>query len=67
VARDPLVKQIASRYSVTPVQVALGWLLQQPGVIAIPMSTNPQHLRENLEATSLQLSTEDVQRLDGLV
>jgi diketogulonate reductase-like aldo/keto reductase len=66
VARDPLVKQIAEHYAATPVQVALAWLLQQAGVIAIPMSTNSQHLRENLEAASLQLSNEDMQRLNQL-
>jgi diketogulonate reductase-like aldo/keto reductase len=66
VARNPLVKQLAARYSATPVQIALSWLLQQPGVIAIPMSTNPQHLRENLESASLQLSNEDMQRLNLL-
>jgi 2,5-diketo-D-gluconate reductase B len=66
VARNSLIRQIASRYAVTPVQVALSWLLQQTGVIAIPKSTNPQHLRENLEAASLQLSNEDMQQLDQL-
>ncbi len=66
VARNSLVRQIASRYAVTPVHVALNWLLQQTAVIAIPMSTNPQHLRENLEAVSLQLSDEDMQQLDQL-
>jgi diketogulonate reductase-like aldo/keto reductase len=66
VARNPLVKQIASRHAATPVQVALGWLLQQPGVIAIPMSTNPQHLRENLESLNLDLSEEELQRLNQL-
>ena len=66
VARNSLIKQIAGRYAATPVQIALSWLLQQTAVIAIPMSTNPQHLHENLEAASLQLSNEDMQRLDQL-
>jgi diketogulonate reductase-like aldo/keto reductase len=66
VARNPVVQQMASRHAATPVQIALGWLLQQAGVIAIPMSTNPGHLRENLESVSLKLSTEDMQRLNQL-
>ncbi len=66
VARNSLVKNIAERYGATPVQVALGWLLQQAGVIAIPMSTDPQHLRENLESANLQLSNEDMQDLNQL-
>jgi diketogulonate reductase-like aldo/keto reductase len=66
VAHNALVSEMASHYAATPVQIALGWLLQQAGVIAIPMSTNPQHLRENLESTSLKLSAEDMGRLDQL-
>jgi diketogulonate reductase-like aldo/keto reductase len=66
VARNLPVIEIAARYGATPVQVALGWLLQQAGVIAIPMSSNPQHLRENLESANLQLSNEDMQRLNQL-
>jgi diketogulonate reductase-like aldo/keto reductase len=66
VARNALVKEIAVRYAASPVQVALSWLLHQAGVIAIPMSTNPQHLRENLGAASLKLSNEDMQRLNQL-
>jgi diketogulonate reductase-like aldo/keto reductase len=66
VARNSLVKKIAERYGATPVQVALGWLLQQAGVIAIPMSTDPHHLRENLESANLQLSNEDMQDLNQL-
>jgi diketogulonate reductase-like aldo/keto reductase len=48
----------------TPAQVALAWLVQQPNVIAIPMSSNLEHLRSNLEAMSLKLFPDDLERLD---
>jgi len=50
----------------TPFQVGLAWLVQQPRVIAIPTSFNPQHQAENLAALDLMLSEEDMSALDGM-
>jgi diketogulonate reductase-like aldo/keto reductase len=66
VADNAVLKEIAAKYNATPVQVALSWLVQQPQVIAIPMSTNRKHLAENLEAAELELSKEDIHRLDQM-
>jgi diketogulonate reductase-like aldo/keto reductase len=66
VANNADLKQIAEKYAATPVQVALSWLVNQPQVITIPMSTNKKHLAENLGAADLELSEEDTQRLDQL-
>jgi diketogulonate reductase-like aldo/keto reductase len=65
VTKNPVLKEIAGKYGATPVQVALAWLARQPRVIAIPMSANEKHLRENLEAADLELSEADVARLDS--
>jgi diketogulonate reductase-like aldo/keto reductase len=62
----PTVRSLAQRHSATPAQVALSWLVRQPEVIAIPMSFNPDHLRENLEAASLELDPAERQQLDSL-
>ena len=66
VARDAEIRAIAEKHSATPVQVALSWLIHQPQVIAIPMSTNPKHLKENLGALDVELSEEDFERLNRL-
>ena len=66
VADNAKLKQIAAQYDATPVQVALSWLVQQPQVITIPMSTNKQHLAENLQAADLELSEEDIHSLDQM-
>ncbi len=66
VRRNATLRQIAERQHATPVQVALSWLIQQPNVIAIPMSMNPNHLRENLAAVDLKLSEEEITALDRL-
>jgi len=63
---DPTLNWIAGRYNATPAQIALNWLVRQPYVIAIPMSTQRAHLEENLGALELELSEEDVERLNHL-
>ena len=63
---DPTVKQIAAKYAATASQVALNWLIRQPKVIALPMSTKKEHLQENLGALKIELSKEDVERLDHI-
>ena len=63
---DPTVKEIAGRYNATSSQVALNWLIRQPQVIALPMSTKREHLQENLGALDLELSEEDIHRLDHI-
>jgi diketogulonate reductase-like aldo/keto reductase len=63
---DPEVVRIADMYGKTPAQIALAWLLRQPGVITIPMSEDPAHLKSNLGALDIQFSMEDIEILDNL-
>jgi len=51
----------------TPFQVGLAWLVQQPRVIAIPTSFNPQHQAANLAAAEIQFSDEEMALLNSLV
>lgn len=58
------VKAIADRLGATPGQVALGWLLaQRPWVVPIPGTRRISRLEENLAATTLDLSADDVSEL----
>jgi diketogulonate reductase-like aldo/keto reductase len=59
------VEAVAAAHQVTPFQVALAWLVQQPGVITIPMSQDPEHLRQNLQAADINLSQEEMETLTG--
>lgn len=61
---DPTVKEIAEKYDATPAQIAINWLIRQPKVIALPMSTRREHLQDNLGALHLDLSADDLGRLD---
>ena len=51
----PLMETARLR-GVTPQQVALAWLVQQPRVITIPMSFDPLHQAENLAAAEIVLT-----------
>ena len=66
-APDSPVAAIAAELDATPAQVALAWLLQKsPVVLPIPGTKSVEHLTENLGATRLTLSAEDMDRLDAL-
>jgi diketogulonate reductase-like aldo/keto reductase len=57
------LQAIARERGATPQQIALAWLTTQPRVIAIPMSSNPQHQAENLQAADIVLSEEEMGQL----
>lgn len=56
--------QIAKRNEATPAQIALAWVLRQPGVIAIPKAVNERHVQENAQAIDIRLSADDLSELD---
>ncbi len=60
----PALRPVAERHRATPAQVALAWLLQQPGAMAIPKAGNPVHLRHNWAAQDLRLTAADLAELD---
>jgi diketogulonate reductase-like aldo/keto reductase len=60
------LQSIADAHNATPYQIALAWLISQPRVITIPMSYNPQHIRENFESVDIELSDEELKTLSEL-
>ncbi|MBO9512838.1 MAG: aldo/keto reductase [Variovorax sp.] len=65
-AADAALGRIAQRIGVTTAQLALAWVLAQPGVVAIPKAVREDHLRENLAAADLLLSAETLAEIDRL-
>jgi diketogulonate reductase-like aldo/keto reductase len=63
-ASHSVLGTLGRRHGATAAQVALAWVLAQPGVIAIPKAVQEAHLRENLAAADLTLSAEDLATLD---
>ena len=61
------LSDIAKSLSATPLQVALGWLLQRaPNILLIPGTSSVAHLRENLAAASLELPNDKATVLDQI-
>jgi pyridoxine 4-dehydrogenase len=61
------LSDVAKRLGVTPMQVALAWLLQRAAnILLIPGTSSVAHLRENLAAANLELTSETVAVLDRI-
>jgi aryl-alcohol dehydrogenase-like predicted oxidoreductase len=61
-----LVKRIAIERNVTPAQIALAWCLaQKPWIVPIPGTTKLHRLDENLGAVHVELSEDDLRRIDA--
>ncbi len=58
------LRTIAGRLDRTPSQIALAWVLRQPGVMAIPKAGRAEHVRENRAALDVSLTLEDAAELD---
>src|SRR5205814_2363966 len=58
------LKKIAKRHEANPAQIALAWVLRQPGVIAIPKASNKTHVRDNARSLEVNLTKEDLTELD---
>ena len=61
----PLVVELAEKYGRTPAQIVLRWHLEV-GNVAIPKSSNPERMRENLGAADFELDPDDLRRFDEL-
>ncbi|ESP89071.1 aldo/keto reductase [Candidatus Halobonum tyrrellensis] len=53
---DDRLERIGRRYGKSPAQVAIRWLVQQPGVCAIPKATSRDHLAANLDVFDFELT-----------
>ncbi len=62
----PVLKQVAAKHGATPAQVALAWLLAQPGVAMVPKAASAARQKENLGALSVKLDAEDMATLAAL-
>lgn len=66
VLEEPLVREIAARHGRTPAQVVLRWHVQQPGVVAVPKSSNPKRIAENLDVFGFSLEEGEMRALSDL-
>ncbi|MFC7053541.1 aldo/keto reductase [Hansschlegelia quercus] len=66
VAEDATIKAIAEAHGKTPSQIALRWLIQQDGVIAIPRSSKKARIAENFDIFDFALDEAEMSRVSAL-
>ncbi|MCS3418124.1 aryl-alcohol dehydrogenase-like predicted oxidoreductase [Pseudomonas sp. BIGb0450] len=65
--QSAVLSNVAQRLGVTPMQLALAWLLRRsPNILLIPGTSSVTHLRENIAVGELQLSDEVVAELNTI-
>ena len=63
-ARNARLEAVAARHNATAAQIALAWVMVQPGVIAIPKAGRQEHVRQNAAALDIELTAQDFAELD---
>jgi diketogulonate reductase-like aldo/keto reductase len=65
-ARHRQLQEFAQRHGMSPAQVALSWLLAHDDIVAIPKTSRPERLLENLAALEKPLDTQALAELNRL-
>ena len=63
--QEPVVIALSEKYGKTPAQILLRFLTQK-GIIVIPRSTKPEHIRENFDLFGFTLTQEEMVQLSAL-
>ena len=62
---EPLVKELAAKYEVSPAQICLKFAVQR-NIIPLPKSSSEDRMRENLDLYSFELEQDDIWRLSTM-
>ncbi len=62
---NPVLQKIGEKYGKSPIQVILRYLVQND-IVTIPRSTNPAHIKANIDIFDFELDKEDLKRLRAL-
>lgn len=63
---DPVIAEIAAAHDRTTAQIALRWLIQQPGVGIVPRALEFSEIEENIEICAFELSDGEMERIGQL-
>lgn len=63
VTDDPVLESVGDRHGKSATQVALRWLVQQEGVVAIPKAGDPEHVRENAAVFDFELTDAEMREV----
>lgn len=62
---DPLILELAETHAATPAQILIAWAITR-GTAVLPKSVNPKRIHENFGALMVDLSTDDMARIDNI-
>ena len=65
VLNEPIVNELAAKYSKSPAQIVLRWGVQR-GTAIIPKTTKVERLLENIDIFDFNLTNEDMTNISGL-
>ena len=65
VFENDTIVSIAESHGVSAAQVSIAWLLEQ-GTVPIPKATSKDHIEDNYEALTLELSNEEIERINNI-
>lgn len=65
ILNNPLIREIADTHNVSSAQVILRWNLQR-GVVAIPGSSNADHIKENISVFAFELTAGEMEKIASL-
>lgn len=63
---DPVIVEIARGKGKSPAQISLRWLIQHPGVAAVPRTMDKKELAENIDIFDFSLSEDEMARISEL-
>jgi len=64
--KNPVLRDLADGAGCTPAQLALAWLMAQPGVVTIPKSASRRRVEENLGALKVEITPRLAAELDRI-
>ena len=62
---EPLFEKLGKKYNKSTAQIILRWHIQA-GFVVFPKSTNPEHIKENLNIFDFALSDEEMEEIKKL-
>ena len=65
-AEDATLKAIGDKHGASAAQIALAWLLDQPGVVVIPKAQRPERQQANFDAAKIKLDDADRAKIAAL-
>ena len=65
ILRDPVLNEIGAAHGKTAAQVIIRWHIQE-GFSVIPGTSNPEHIKENIDVFDFELSDEEMAKIRAL-